>query len=1462
MKLFKPVLVLCFISSLFVSCNLLDHSVPDYLSNWASEIYIADESYAVSNYHEDKYHKNHVPSNNIDSEGKERFIFAIPYANPSSHELMVIDPDTGDGVPAAEADITASINSDDNLIYFYFKNSFLIDYDKEQPGKSRQFSKTYELGDTQTMVEGVFTKAPAKFSITFDVNTKPEILNDTNLTFGQIVENDTTKHVLCFDLKDPDSHPELYSDLKDDNGFYTISINGESYKFKWAGNKFTFTDTDKFFTSISDIVYPENNFAPGANTFFFKSNGTVNAFNIKVEDNYGLCRDYKVSTQPTGKKKVMPPTVNASGDCFTITPNFSTTGTNSQSLEKVIIKYKLNDENFIQKEFNSTDPAEDKTIKVYVPGGSWELTCFAQSQSSQINDSQYETRSLNPAKVVFVDTTQDNPDYQGATSDHAITMDKALTFLATQTGEWTMKIKSNIQVTSVSGNAFINLTNSAESFKLKITKNEDNQNTNRIIDLKEKGRAINVSGFPLTLEKIDITGGKLTSGNGAAVCSNKKITINNCNIYSNTTSANSAKGGAIYTTGDVSVTGHSLIHENSVTGTSANAGAIYAGGAVSVTGSEIYKNTTSSGNGGAIVAEGNISISSEKINGQTYYSKFYENKASSGSGGAIYCAKASSHQISITGSSKFYSNEAVNGGALYTKNQLTITSSYFYGNIASSKGGAVCLEGTNAYFTIASTEIGKNDSPNSVTGTSGKGGGIYLDTDNKTNASSISQGSIIGISGLSAVTSTPGNIADYGAGIYCKKTTANTDMISLILSGTTVMGNNSKKGGGIYCANNFTISGSTASTISCNTAIDNGNGQGGGIYLQDSVINSSDITISGNSANSGGGVYLSDLNNDVNANIAMATISGNNATGNGGGIYIANAGEYGSTSTTNFDNNGYVSGPQITGNTASGNGGGIYTYANATIKGVRVSSNTANNGGGVYSNGNLVLTYSKINTNGFDVNGNSKNGAGIYAASELQLSTRVNITDDNDVYLPSQEKLKLTPSNGVLFYQQTSATLAVTVPWADKFVLTANNQSSTFMKNVELSSSDYVLGPEYVIYQKSKHTPSTSKTFQQIIDGLSDTATETNPGIIVFTGNYTANENNWESKQTTNSSPAVFPSGSASSKKKFIIYGNTKTYSCNAIAMKQCSAMFVNENCILEINDLTIRSGQCLNADDTNQCGGAVYLKGNLTLRNVDIGFKIEASDANIWTSYNNIALKGGGIYVANGGNLIFETGGIYKGCTKAYDNNGSKGGGLYIENGGKAELQNIKIYGCQNQSSYISQGTSIYCEENGYLKVTNLDIQKCKNDYGTPGIYFEDKAIFDEGSSIVIKNNSSASSEKIGLGIHCAGKLYIVTSMSNLAQTFTGYNLSNTEGKVDFFLPTQIAQHYNGTIGSWNTVASDTYIWNGYFCPATGGISSSTFVIGFKNPNGSDYLKGTFVKDSAYGTLNYSSCSAFSVWE
>ena len=257
----------------------------------------------------------------------------------------------------------------------------------------------------------------------------------------------------------------------------------------------------------------------------------------------------------------------------------------------------------------------------------------------------------------------------------------------------------------------------------------------------------------------------------------------------------------------------------------------------------------------------------------------------------------------------------------------------------------------------------------------------------------------------------------------------------------------------------------------------------------------------------------------------MATISGNNATGNGGGIYIANAGEYGSTSSTNFDNNGYVSGPQITGNTASGNGGGIYTYANATIKGVRVSSNTANNGGGVYSNGNLVLTYSKINTNGFDVNGNSKNGAGIYAASELQLSTRVNITDDNDVYLSSQEKLKLTPSNGVLFYQQTSATLAVTVPWADKFVLTANNQSSTFMKNVELSSSDYVLGPEYVIYQKSKHTPSTSKTFQQIIDGLSDTATETNPGIIVFSSNYTQKEADYNEDISVNSSPAVFPPG-------------------------------------------------------------------------------------------------------------------------------------------------------------------------------------------------------------------------------------------------------------------------------------------------------------------------------------------------
>ena len=427
------------------------------------------------------------------------------------------------------------------------------------------------------------------------------------------------------------------------------------------------------------------------------------------------------------------------------------------------------------------------------------------------------------------------------------------------------------------------------------------------------------------------------------------------------------------------------------------------------------------------------------------------------------------------------------------------------------------------------------------------------------------------------------------------------------------------------------------------------------------------------------------------------------------------------------------------------------------------------------------------------------------------------------------------------------------------------------MKNVELSSSDYVLGPEYVIYQKSKHTPSTSKTFQQIIDGLSDTATETNPGIIVFSSNYTQKEADYNEDISVNSSPAVFPAGTSSSKKKFIIYGHGHTYSSGGNAQQNKSSIYINANTIVEIQDLTIKGGQAdpvASTTATNGCGGGMYIKGKVILNNVIFGYSTETINSSLWNNSDITANKGGGIYVDNGGELEFKKGTLFR-CNMVRDN--AKGGGIFIADGGKASLgasgsQNkVAIYGSrQVVANATGEGAAIYCETNGLLEVTNLEIQYCKNT-STPGIYLEDMAIFHRLGTITIKNNETTSTGKIGLAIHCAGKLYI--KGENWDYAFDDCDFDNG-GKVDFYFPTQLNRTVNPN-SYWDppisSMGQNYYIRYETFAIKYLGESASTFIIGCKKSDGT-YWKLPIVKGVNYhassGNIYFTNITGCAEWE
>ena len=164
-------------------------------------------------------------------------------------------------------------------------------------------------------------------------------------------------------------------------------------------------------------------------------------------------------------------------------------------------------------------------------------------------------------------------------------------------------------------------------------------------------------------------------------------------------------------------------------------------------------------------------------------------------------------------------------------------------------------------------------------------------------------------------------------------------------------------------------------TISGNTAAQDG----GGICLNSNLPISGNSVIENNQAANGGGVYFYGLYSDYTLTISdTAKITGNTATGNGGGVFCANKGSL------------TMTGGSITDNTATGMGGGVHFNNNAGSK-FRISG-------------------------GADISGNKKDSA------------------DNNVYLPANKYItiegKMTGSRKIGVTTETTPDASAYVPIA------------------------------------------------------------------------------------------------------------------------------------------------------------------------------------------------------------------------------------------------------------------------------------------------------------------------------------------------------------------------------------------------------------------------------------------------
>lgn len=220
----------------------------------------------------------------------------------------------------------------------------------------------------------------------------------------------------------------------------------------------------------------------------------------------------------------------------------------------------------------------------------------------------------------------------------------------------------------------------------------------------------------------------------------------------------------------------------------------------------------------------------------------------------------------------------------------------------------------------------------------------------------------------------------------------------LFVSTNLIVYNNSAlNGGGVYNAGtSFLI---TACDIYNNVASENG----GGIYNAGSntvTINNPNAKVHDNSATDGGGVY------NIGTLQGGFPITGNTASGNGGGIYNMGSVTFSSGDQSVLDNSATYGGGvyndgaidtagPISGNTASVSGGGVYNAGTGTYRfswTSTITSNQAQDGGGIYNAGFIPFFGGTISDNTVTID-----GGGIYNTGDITFNNWLPISNNEAI---------------------------------------------------------------------------------------------------------------------------------------------------------------------------------------------------------------------------------------------------------------------------------------------------------------------------------------------------------------------------------------------------------------------------------------------------------------------------------
>lgn len=348
------------------------------------------------------------------------------------------------------------------------------------------------------------------------------------------------------------------------------------------------------------------------------------------------------------------------------------------------------------------------------------------------------------------------------------------------------------------------------------------------------------------------------------------------------------------------------------------------------------------------------------------------NNTSAQHGGGIYVYEGDvSYDEEIAGGKlEINNNKAINGAGIFIQNgDLSIRNGDIIRNKieGSGNGGGIYIE--NGDFTIDAGEVSGN------TLASGQGAGVYI-------VGSEGKGNFTMNGGSIMQNTTSGN---NGGGVYINGG-------NFTLNSGSITGNSAEEGGGVYLNNgNFSL---VTGEISGNTA----SGNGGGVYLvgEDCEYRLKNGTITGNQGENGGGVYLANGSFILADSIQdIGSISGNTASGYGGGVYIAGDGDFTmnggmvkeNKTTGNHGGGIFLNGGNfslrngdILDNLSNSMGGGVYLYGGTFIMedgNIAGNSSTSegggacivNNGNFTMNDGNIVRNYSSLNGGGVYLDG-------------------------------------------------------------------------------------------------------------------------------------------------------------------------------------------------------------------------------------------------------------------------------------------------------------------------------------------------------------------------------------------------------------------------------------------------------------------------------------------------------------